>query len=351
MPKYKTSEFKIRLNLFIYDICMEISNNPLVTIATSMYNVEKYVSQNIESLIAQTYKNIEIIIVDDGSPDKSGKIADAYALKDNRIKVIHQQNKGLGGGRNTAIDAATGDYITFVDADDTICPDFVEYMLHLIVSFDADMAISKNCFTTSDTTQVRKETIEIYSPEKAVAEFFYPFIRLGAWNKLYRMSFIKKHALRFVPELKTGEGLEFITRVASLSNKIVVGNRKVYVYRLDNADSATTKANVERQGKGSLETMKYIGEHLKMKTKDISFAFDWHLWNCYRYCLRQIIDSGAKIQFEDLYSECIRYLRKYSWKIIFSRMKFKLKVQALLVLISPSFYVYLQIAKKRHIVK
>ena len=77
---------------------MEISKKPLVTIATSMYNVEQYVSQNIESLIAQSYKNLEIIIVDDGSPDNSGKIADEYAMKDPRIKVIHQHNKGLGGG-------------------------------------------------------------------------------------------------------------------------------------------------------------------------------------------------------------------------------------------------------------
>lgn len=108
---------------------METLNNPLVTIATSMYNVEEYVVQNIESLLAQTYKNLEIILVDDGSPDKSGEIADFYASKDSRIKVVHQNNTGLGGGRNAAIDIATGDYITFVDADDYLCPDFVEYML------------------------------------------------------------------------------------------------------------------------------------------------------------------------------------------------------------------------------
>lgn len=326
-------------------------NNPLVTVATSMYNVEKYVAQNIESLIAQTYKKLEIIIVDDGSPDNSGKIADEYALKDNRIKVIHQHNQGLGGGRNAAINIATGDYIAFVDADDTICPDFVEYMLHLIMSSGADMAISKNCFTTLDMTQVKKETIEIYSPEKAVTEFFYPYIRLGAWNKMYNMAFMRKHGLRFVPELKTGEGLEFITRAASLANKIVVGNRKVYVYRLDNAGSATTKANVERQGKGSLETMKYIGEHLDMKSPEIKSAYNWHLWNCYRYCLRQIVDSGTKKQYKGLYVECKRYLRRHSWNIIFSRVKPKLKVEALVVFLSPSFYAHLQIAKKKHILK
>ena len=327
------------------------TNNPLVTIATSMYKVEQYVAQNIESLIAQTYANLEIIIVDDGSPDNSGKIADEYALKDSRIKVIHQHNKGLGSGRNAAIDIATGDYITFVDADDTICPDFVEYMLRLITDAGADIAISKNCFTTSDMHQVKEETIEIYSPEKAVTEFFYPYIQLGAWNKMYSMAFMRSHGLRFVPELKTGEGLEFITRAASFANKIVTGNRKVYVYRLDNAGSATTKADVERQGKGSLETIKYIGEHLEIKTSQIKSAYSWHLWNCHRYCMRQIIDSGTKTQYKDLYAECKRYLRKHSWDIIFSDVKLRLKVKALLVFLSPSFYAHLQIAKKKRIMK
>lgn len=76
-----------------------MNKNPLVTIVAPMYRVEQYVGQCIESLISQTYKNIEIILVDDGSPDKSGEIADKYALKDNRIKVIHQENKRLGGGK------------------------------------------------------------------------------------------------------------------------------------------------------------------------------------------------------------------------------------------------------------
>lgn len=330
---------------------MESPITPLVTIATPMYNVEKYVVQNIESILAQTYKNLEIILVDDGSPDNSGKIADKYALRDSRIKVIHQRNKGSSEGRNAAIDIATGDYITFIDADDTICPDFVEYMLSLITVSNADIAISKNCFTTSDMVQVKNETIEEYSSEKAITEFFYPFMRLGAWNKIYNLQFLKSHELRFVPGLKAGEGLEFITHAASKANKIVAGNRKVYIYRLDNASSATTKANVEKQGKGALETMKYIKEHLEMKTSEVKLAYNWHLWNCYRYCLRQIIDSGTKSQYKDLHQECKQYLRKHSWDLIFSKIKLSLKIQAIVVFISPSLYVYLQIAKKRHILK
>lgn len=131
-----------------------------------------------------------------------------------------------------------------------------------------------------------------------------------------------------------------------MANKVAVGNRKVYVYRLNNACSATTKANVERQGKGSLETMKYIKEHLKMESPQIKLAYNWHLWNCYRYCLRQIIDSNTKEQYRELYNKCKQHLRKYSWNIIFSKMKPRLKIEAFIVLLSPSFYAHLQIAKK-----
>ena len=327
---------------------METLNNPLVTIATSMYNVEEYVVQNIESLLAQTYKNLEIILVDDGSPDKSGEIADFYASKDSRIKVVHQNNTGLGGGRNAAIDIATGDYITFVDADDYLCPDFVEYMLSLIITQNADMAISKNCFTTSDMEQVKTLITETYTPEKAMEEFFFPNIRLGAWNKIYSMEFLHKYSIRFVPELKTGEGLEFITRAASKANKIAVGNKKAYVYRLNNANAATTKANVERQGIGSLETMAYIGRNLSMPYPNVQLAYRWHLWNCYRYCLRQIVDSSTKKEYASLYKECISYLRHNAPSIMLSKVRFRLKVEAVAVLFSPVLYARLQIAQKKH---
>ena len=90
------------------------------SIVVSIYNIEKYISKCIESIINQTYTNIELILVDDGSKDSSGSICDSYALKDNRIKVIHKQNAGLGMARNTGLENATGDYILFIDGDDFI---------------------------------------------------------------------------------------------------------------------------------------------------------------------------------------------------------------------------------------
>lgn len=325
----------------------KIKHKPLVSIAVPFYNVERYLAQNIESLINQTYKNIEILLVDDGSIDNSGKIADNYAKKDKRIKVVHQQNKGFSGARNSTMNIASGDYITFVDADDYVLPEYVEYLLTLAVKANADIAISKNCFTTSNLKQVKTLTFEIYSPEQAVENFFYPYIQLGSWNKIYRMSFLKENNIHFIPELKTGEGLQFITLAASLSNKVAVGNKKVYVYRVNNPKSATTKANVEKQGLGALQTLQYIKRNLSMPTKSVQKAFQIHVWNAYRYCLRHIIESSTQKQFHHLYRHCIKYLRRNSYKIIFSKIRIKFKIEAFIVLLSPNMMVQLTIKKKK----
>lgn len=328
-----------------------MNKNPLVTIVVPMYRVEQYVGQCIESLISQTYKNLEIILIDDGSPDKSGEIADAYALKDPRIIVIHQSNKKFGGARNTGLDLAKGEYVTFVDSDDYICQDFVEYMLSLIEETGAEIAISRHCYTSYDNTQVSHDFITELKSEEAVAEFFYPRIMLGSWNKMYDMRFLNKHHFKFVPELKTGEGLEFITRVAAAANKIVAGNKKVYFYRLDNVISATTKANVERQGKGCLETMAYIKEHLDLSSPIIKKAYRWHLWSCHAYCLRQIVESGTESEYEQLYRKCINYLRKYALVVFRSNVGIKQKVKAILTFFSPVCVTKIHIYKKKRKLK
>lgn len=113
--------------------------NTLVSVIVPVYKVEKYLHRCIDSIINQTYKNLEIILVDDGSPDNCGKICDEYAEKDNRIKVIHKSNGGLSSARNAGLDVANGDYVYFVDSDDYIDTKLVEDNLNLAIEHDADM--------------------------------------------------------------------------------------------------------------------------------------------------------------------------------------------------------------------
>lgn len=107
-----------------------------VTVIVPVYNVSSFLSKCIESICGQEYPFLEIILVDDGSTDESGKICDSYAEKDTRIKVIHKQNQGVSLARNTGLDVATGQWICFVDGDDYIMPEYVSYMLALGVAYD-----------------------------------------------------------------------------------------------------------------------------------------------------------------------------------------------------------------------
>lgn len=103
-----------------------------ISVIVLVYNIEKYVGKCIDSIRKQTYKKLEIILVDDGSTDNSGSICDAYADKDNRIRVIHQQNRGLSGARNRGLEASTGEYIGFVDGDDWIEEDMYDFLYHMM---------------------------------------------------------------------------------------------------------------------------------------------------------------------------------------------------------------------------
>lgn len=117
-------------------------NNSLVSIIVPVYKAEKYIHQCIDSLLAQTYRNIEVILVDDGSPDHCGKICDEYAAKDSRVKVIHQQNGGVSVARQTGIDHATGEYSIHADPDDWVELNMIEELVAKAVSDNADMGDS-----------------------------------------------------------------------------------------------------------------------------------------------------------------------------------------------------------------
>ena len=113
-----------------------------VSVIVPVYKVEKYIRRCVDSIVLQTYKNIEVILVDDGSPDQCGDICDDYANKYSYIKVIHQENRGQAAARNTGVSFSTGDYVTFVDSDDFITSDYVETLVGLVSRYGTDVAIA-----------------------------------------------------------------------------------------------------------------------------------------------------------------------------------------------------------------
>ena len=219
----------------------------LVSIIVPIYNVEQYLRECIDSIIKQTYKNLEIILVDDGSPDNCGQICDEYAKKDDRIKVIHKENGGLSSARNAGLDIATGEYISFIDSDDYVSNNFIEELYSLCIKCDADIA---ECdfvkFTDKIEVQKKDKVIEKYSTIEMQEQIYTEnYIKtIVVWNKLYKKYLYEK--LRF-PQGKINED-EFTTYKvfdSSLKN-IAVTSEILYYYRYNENSIMGKKFNEKR---------------------------------------------------------------------------------------------------------
>lgn len=305
-----------------------------VSLIVAVYKSEEFLPKLINSLIHQTYKNIEIILVDDGSPDKSGKICDDFAQKDNRIRVIHQKNKGTCEARNTGLRAADGEYVMIIDGDDWLELDCVSYMMKLINFNNADMAYSDHLFTTRDRKQINNDAIEEVTPEVATISILYPYMKLGPWNKIYSKKLLDKYNISFsVPWF--GEGLYFSTTAAQHSRKIVRGHRKVYNYRLNNEHSGLTVYNVQH-GINALKNIVNIEENLYINTERVRNAVKWHKWHTYFFLLREIIGSNEKNKYNNLYHESIKYLRTNMPSVLVkSEVDIKNKIKIFVIGMAP----------------
>ena len=214
----------------------------LISIIVPIYKVEQYLEKCIDSILAQTYKNLEIILVDDGSPDSCGNICDRYQEKDPRIKVIHKANGGLSDARNAGLDIMTGDHVAFIDSDDWIDEQWCEKLLENMIRFSADMSLSgilKEFDATNTATLVTPE----YGTEPFFEDAYSMMLRFfktswASWDKLYRASLFEK--IRFpVGEINEDEAI--VLHLLDLSSKVAFAGDVYYHYRV-RTDSITTTA-------------------------------------------------------------------------------------------------------------
>lgn len=215
-----------------------------VFIIVPIYNVEKFIRKTIESLINQTYNNIEIILVDDGSPDDSPRICDDYSKKDTRIKVIHKENGGVSSARNSGMKASCGDYIMFVDGDDYVEPDYVDYFINLIKKTQTQIAISYFVFNIFDKTQIKRDSVGIIPSEEAMEQIYLERINVAVWNKIYSKEVIAEYNILFNEDIWYGEGMLFNIEFLQFVEKVGVGNKKVY-NQVYNTESAMRKFNLK----------------------------------------------------------------------------------------------------------
>lgn len=221
---------------------------PLISIIVPIYKVEAYLERCVESLRAQTYVNLEIILVDDGSPDKCPDICDAYAGKDERIRVIHQKNAGLSGARNAGIDLAEGEYLAFVDSDDYVAPDFIRSLYEILK--ETGCAIGQCRFAYVQGEPLKSEpgsSFRIYRGESLMEQLYGPeeeaTFFVVAWNKLYRRELFEQ--IRY-PLGRIHEDEATTYRLFHEGKKLAFLDRALYGYNTENAGSITSGFSEKR---------------------------------------------------------------------------------------------------------
>ena len=321
-----------------------MNDNNLISIIVPVYNVELYVKKCVKTIIDQTYKNIEIILVDDGSTDNSGKICDELKELDERIKTIHKKNGGVSSARNAGLDIANGDFITFVDADDTIAPDFIQ-KLHDNFEDSVDMTVCAYvCVNEKDEityfSQKTKNEKEIFSREQAIEIIFYGKIFAGhCWNKMFRKSLLSD--LRFNTEIPLYEDLLFVTEYLLRARKVKYTSDYLYNY-FARAASASRGKMTDAKLK-AFDALNVIDDKLKANygNRFASFVnYDRAVWtlNCYAILC---YDKKNRKKYNSFLKRQIKTYgnNKYLCK--------KEKIKVFLLKISPSlFYFAYKLIKK-----
>ena len=274
-----------------------MKNSYMVSVIIPVYNVEKFLNRCVDSILSQTYKNIEIILVDDGALDSSPQICDEYAHKDTRVNVVHKQNGGLASARNAGLKVAKGDYILFVDSDDWIKGNTVEELLNIAIENQVDFVrfipVSAGYPDRPDGTPINFGTEDfmeegVYNKGKMIKDI-YPrlFVTrqltmgpiVAAWRSLYNRKFLVDNNLYFDEEVKYSEDAIFSAKVVYNSNKFYYIKGGYYYNYFYNTSSITKSFKKDRW-----DICKILSSTFKKEfenKKDYDFSKQLHLEDIY----------------------------------------------------------------------
>lgn len=229
---------------------MKTASPPLVSVVVPVYQVERWLDRCMDSIVGQTYRNLEIILVDDGSPDDSPAICDAWARRDARVTVLHRSNAGVSAARNAGLDAVHGDYLCFVDSDDSIEPTFVETMLNAAQLHGAQIVFvaNTNDYQRDDGTMVNSVPQPgVAFVAETSAEFVRHFMRLSRaqyvcppWNKLFLTSFVREVGSRFPEGIIAGEDSAFNFPLYAAAKRVVSLDEPLYRYSIRSGSAMST---------------------------------------------------------------------------------------------------------------
>lgn len=320
-----------------------MKNGPLISVIVPIYNVEIYLSRCIKSLQEQTWCNLEIILVDDGSLDKSGEICDKFAEQDNRIKVIHKKNGGVSAARNAGLENSNGEYVGFVDPDDFVSADMYEFLYKLIIDRQADIAACSwdnyigDCPENQKYSVNRAFVIPKYNDVLETCEALKRELSRGLFitcNKLFSKQAIL--SLSYNTDYINGEDRLFDVQAICNSKKIAYDMEEAKYHYCHRPNSAGTKKYTHRDF-SLISVCKEICNMIRKQFPEVLPIAEGVLTMAYVQLLGMIYRK--KINEENDRKLLLKELRKRFPKLLKEDILFKRKIEVLLTIISPRLYV------------
>lgn len=315
---------------------------PLISVIVPVYNVEKYLNKCVESIVNQTYNNLEVILVDDGSPDNCPKMCDAWAEKDNRIKVIHKPNGGLSSARNAGMDVMQGQYVMFIDSDDYLELNAVEIM-YSNISDDYDVCICNHYLVDKDYNIIDKDNYQnaVLKNEKVMQEFHRKalFDPICATNKMYKTSVIEKAHIRFDETIKWGECHLFNYQYFKLINSAVSIDNVLYNYLIDREGSITYQMNSGQANRWKFTKEMVIAEKDNLLNYPIVLSSYASLLMC---IIREVLHCDDKEFVQKHYSEMVNEINQYYKEFMkLTDLNKKIRFGIKFIHFSPKLFKYL----------
>lgn len=313
-----------------------------VSVIVPIYKVESYLDQCVQSIVDQTYKNLEIILVDDGSPDHCPAMCDAWAAKDGRVQVIHKENGGVSSARNAALMIACGDYITFVDADDWIVPQAMETLLNLAACTEADVAMAAFYFAHLDASVpvLCAGKKNEWHGQEILAAFLSDEIRPEVCNKLYSRSVIDN--LLFDPSVDYAEDLLFNYQALARATVVASTDAGLYYYLQASGHSSTTAYMTKARAESYRVTAQIVKD---LQGSPLAALAVWRYVRTVYALISRVCHSDGSAFFEP-------YFRIYRSEILShksgifqsNRYSLKQKIATCILWIAPK--VFVQISKR-----
>lgn len=257
---------------------------PLISIIIPAYNIEKYIAKCLDSLLKQTYRNLEIIVVDDGSSDDTGKVIDDYSSKYDNIKVIHKKNSGVSAARNSGIEVTNGDYIGFVDGDDTVDEEMFEVLIDNAIKYDADIS---HC----GYKMVFPSRIDYYHNTEVLVEQDNKLglkdlltgnrVEPGLWNKIYKKELFK--GIKIDESIKMNEDLLINYYLFRKAKKSIFYDKCFYNYTLRKGSAATSTVNINKII-DPIKVRKEILEDLEKNSDLYDIAYEKYIMSLVGIC-------------------------------------------------------------------